>query len=164
MIKKLNDEINRLKSIEHTLCLTIGELDKANKQLREENERLRRELESHESWKAISEVAQRELEQIKAEYSDERAAHNVHVTELIEAQKLIEKLEKTNVKFPRQPKREGGWTVAMDYLKGISDRLYDLSCFGDLGDTPPSLEQIEMVLLAVEESQINWKLKRQFQP
>jgi chromosome segregation ATPase len=40
-------EIERLKSVEHTLCLTIGEADKAIRQSREENERLKNEIKSH---------------------------------------------------------------------------------------------------------------------
>lgn len=59
-------ENERLKSVEHTLCLTIGEADKALQQSREENERLR---EAAKNWHDAAVGWESQLEQVKAELS-----------------------------------------------------------------------------------------------
>ncbi|MGO4540357.1 hypothetical protein [Paenibacillus sp. 2TAB19] len=55
--------------------------------------------------------------------------------------------------FPRQPKNENGWVISTEFLREISDVLNRQSHEGNLSDAEPSLEQIEMVLMALEEVQ-----------
>ncbi|GIO36900.1 hypothetical protein J41TS12_17610 [Paenibacillus antibioticophila] len=55
------------------------------------------------------------------------------------------------MKFPRHTQDGTGWVISTKYLKKIADQLEKQGQEGELSDTEPSLEQIEMVLLIVEE-------------
>lgn len=49
--------------------------------------------------------------------------------------------------FPRQVNKVNGWTISYGYLENIDKKIHDISVWTE---EPPSLEQIEMVLMAVE--------------
>ena len=50
------------------------------------------------------------------------------------------------IKFKRQPKQEGGWTIDVEYLRKISK----IGRLNKMESEMPSWEGIEAVLLAIE--------------
>jgi hypothetical protein len=70
--------------------------------------------------------------------------------ELLEAVSTIKHLRQ-KLMYPRHPRDETGWVISVEFLSKIADRLNRQSHEGNLSDEEPTLEQIEMVLLVVEE-------------
>src|SRR5689334_16564488 len=51
------------------------------------------------------------------------------------------------MKYPRQPNGEGGWTIKAEFLSSLVETIERQV---DFHEEPPSMEQIEMVLIALE--------------
>ncbi|RJE88604.1 hypothetical protein D3P07_11455 [Paenibacillus sp. 1011MAR3C5] len=68
--------------------------------------------------------------------------------EIADKDREIERL--CRIEFPRQPQKQGGWTINPDYLELVRTEIENCYPADEVPDYEPSWEQTEMVLLAIE--------------